>query len=196
MKLLSITHQLIKTCSCKALNGCPCCIISPRCGSMNEPLDKEGALFILEKLLEYKELTKEEDWDEDEDWEDEDEDEDWEDEDEDEDWDDDEYYESQYFEGPFGSPKRVDHNRDLSIKCHKCGSKMELIHGKKGAFIGCTAWSQTGCDFKFDWNKKGEQEKLKCPICNRDLEVKIGKNGKFLGCSGFPACNFSFSLER
>ncbi|MGQ4875613.1 MAG: DEAD/DEAH box helicase [Promethearchaeia archaeon] len=50
-ELLTLTHLLIKTCSCKNDNGCPACIMSPKCGNNNEPLDKKGALFILENLI-------------------------------------------------------------------------------------------------------------------------------------------------
>ncbi|MBN1216661.1 MAG: DEAD/DEAH box helicase [Candidatus Lokiarchaeota archaeon] len=50
-QLFSITYRLIKTCSCKTENGCPCCCLSPRCGNQNEPLDKKGALFMLDKII-------------------------------------------------------------------------------------------------------------------------------------------------
>jgi DEAD/DEAH box helicase domain-containing protein len=50
-ELLSLAYNLINTCSCKAKNGCPVCIMSPKCGNSNEPLDKQGALFLLKKLL-------------------------------------------------------------------------------------------------------------------------------------------------
>ncbi len=49
--LLSLTFKLINTCSCKSSDGCPACIMSPKCGNNNEPLDKKGALFILKKIL-------------------------------------------------------------------------------------------------------------------------------------------------
>ncbi len=51
LELLTVTYKLINTCSCKAPNGCPACVMSPKCGNNNEPLDKQGALFILKKLL-------------------------------------------------------------------------------------------------------------------------------------------------
>ncbi|MFW9901744.1 MAG: DEAD/DEAH box helicase [Candidatus Thorarchaeota archaeon] len=54
-KLLDMTYKLIDSCSCKTANGCPCCCLSPKCGNNNEPLDKEGAKFILKKLINYKE---------------------------------------------------------------------------------------------------------------------------------------------
>jgi DEAD/DEAH box helicase domain-containing protein len=51
--LLDLTYKLIDSCSCNEPNGCPGCIMSPKCGNNNEPLDKNGALFLLKKLL-YK----------------------------------------------------------------------------------------------------------------------------------------------
>ncbi len=53
-ELLKITHKLIKSCSCKSNDGCPGCCYSNRCGNNNEPLDRYGALFLLEKLLALK----------------------------------------------------------------------------------------------------------------------------------------------
>ena len=50
-ELLDLTHLLINSCNCNEPNGCPACIMSPKCGNNNEPLDKQGALFILKKLL-------------------------------------------------------------------------------------------------------------------------------------------------
>ncbi|MHA1689163.1 MAG: Zn-binding domain-containing protein [Promethearchaeota archaeon] len=49
--LFKMTYYLIKKCKCTTPNGCPGCIISPKCGNLNEPLDKKGALFLLEKIL-------------------------------------------------------------------------------------------------------------------------------------------------
>ncbi|MBN1550188.1 DUF1998 domain-containing protein, partial [bacterium] len=49
-ELLRSTLNLILTCPCET--GCPMCIQSPKCGSGNEPLDKNAVLFILKSLLE------------------------------------------------------------------------------------------------------------------------------------------------
>ena len=43
------TARLIEGCSCE--RGCPSCVQSPKCGNLNEMLDKAGALALLERML-------------------------------------------------------------------------------------------------------------------------------------------------
>ncbi|MHA2369572.1 MAG: Zn-binding domain-containing protein, partial [Candidatus Hodarchaeales archaeon] len=47
--LMAAAQELIQDCPCE--RGCPSCIQSPKCGSNNEPLDKEIGLVILRELL-------------------------------------------------------------------------------------------------------------------------------------------------
>jgi len=47
--LLKKTLDLIAECPCE--NGCPSCIHSPQCGSGNKPLDKAGAIRLIQLLL-------------------------------------------------------------------------------------------------------------------------------------------------
>ncbi|MEX2324927.1 MAG: DEAD/DEAH box helicase [Nitriliruptoraceae bacterium] len=43
---IALTHTTIGDCPCH--HGCPSCIQSPKCGNGNDPLDKSGALRVLE----------------------------------------------------------------------------------------------------------------------------------------------------
>ena len=43
------TARMLEGCPCD--HGCPSCVQSPKCGNLNEPLDKAGALKLLERML-------------------------------------------------------------------------------------------------------------------------------------------------
>lgn len=46
---LGATLDAIRSCECP--NGCPSCVQSPKCGNGNEPLDKSGAVRVLQVVL-------------------------------------------------------------------------------------------------------------------------------------------------
>jgi DEAD/DEAH box helicase domain-containing protein len=47
--LVEDAHRLISECPCES--GCPSCVQSPKCGNLNEPLSKAGALEVMGRML-------------------------------------------------------------------------------------------------------------------------------------------------
>lgn len=78
--------------------------------------------------------------------------------------------------------------------CPRCGDKLELRHGKHGAFIGCSSYPR--CDYlrpfkviEHDEDVEKVLEGSACPSCGHVLAIKKGRYGLFIGCSNYPACH-------
>jgi DNA topoisomerase-1 len=88
--------------------------------------------------------------------------------------------------------------------CPKCGKPLSTRLGKRGRFVGCTAYPE--CDFTRSLNEEAESPEeaeaaaeimdKSCPTCQKPLQIKQGKYGKFIGCSGYPDCKHIEPLEK
>lgn len=89
----------------------------------------------------------------------------------------------------------------LEEACPKCSKPLAIRLGKRGRFIGCTAYPE--CDYTQDLSaqagEKSEPDVVEgrvCPECTSPLHIKIGRYGRFIGCSSYPGCKFIEPLEK
>ncbi len=88
----------------------------------------------------------------------------------------------------------------LEENCPKCGKMLTKRLGKRGNFIGCSAYPE--CDYTRNLNQEDSNttpetitDRL-CPQCNATLHIKQGRYGKFIGCSHYPKCRYIESIEK
>ena len=84
--------------------------------------------------------------------------------------------------------------------CPKCGQPLSIRLGRRGRFIGCTAYPE--CDYTRNLGDDAESSEPevvvdhKCPRCDGDLIIRHGPYGKFIGCSNYPQCKHIEPLEK
>ncbi|MFN2337521.1 MAG: DNA topoisomerase, partial [Gammaproteobacteria bacterium] len=89
---------------------------------------------------------------------------------------------------------------ELDEACPKCGQPLSLRLGRRGRFIGCTAYPE--CDYTRNVGEEGESsepevvEGRQCPKCESNLIIRTGRYGKFIGCSSYPDCKYIEPLEK
>ncbi|WP_303909031.1 type I DNA topoisomerase [Thiohalomonas denitrificans] len=91
---------------------------------------------------------------------------------------------------------------ELDEKCPKCGQPLSIRLGRRGRFIGCTAYPE--CDYTRNLGESADQaatepEKVEgrtCPKCDSELIIRSGRYGKFIGCSSYPKCRYIEPLEK
>lgn len=87
----------------------------------------------------------------------------------------------------------------LDEQCPKCSKQLSSRLGKRGRFIGCTAYPD--CDYtrNMDGEETSQVEVVAdrvCPKCDAELHIKVGRYGKFIGCSAYPKCKHLEPLEK
>jgi len=90
---------------------------------------------------------------------------------------------------------------EIDEKCPQCGKPLAIRLGRRGRFIGCTAYPD--CDYTRnlgdDKDTKNEPEVVEgrtCPECGSALLIREGRYGKFIGCSSYPECKHIEPLEQ
>ena len=81
----------------------------------------------------------------------------------------------------------------IDEQCSKCGAQLFIRLGRRGRFIGCTAYPN--CDYTRNLTEEVEKTKSiiegrKCPECQYNLIIKTGRYGKFISCSRYPNCKY------
>ncbi len=88
----------------------------------------------------------------------------------------------------------------LEQECPKCGKPLSIRLGKRGRFIGCTAYPD--CDFTQNLDTQTAEREPEviegrvCPDCEKPLQIKIGRYGRFIGCTGYPDCKHIEPIEK
>jgi len=89
----------------------------------------------------------------------------------------------------------------IDEKCPQCDQQLSIRLGRRGRFIGCTAYPE--CDYTRSLDENGEDksepeviEGRSCPDCNSPLIIRQGRYGKFIGCSTYPDCKHIEPLEK
>ena len=91
----------------------------------------------------------------------------------------------------------------LNEACPKCAKPLSIRLGKRGRFIGCTAYPE--CDYTRNLEETAESASAAeaevitdraCPKCGGQLQFKRGRYGKFIGCSNYPKCKHLEPLEK
>lgn len=79
-----------------------------------------------------------------------------------------------------------------SENCPQCGAVLQLKRGKKGLFLGCSAYP--ACDYIKPIQQSSriikDLDEI-CPECGHFLQLKQGNFGMFIGCSHYPECHFT-----
>jgi DNA topoisomerase-1 len=90
---------------------------------------------------------------------------------------------------------------EIDEKCPQCDKPLAIRLGRRGRFIGCTAYPD--CDYTRnlgdDKDTKNEPEVVEgrtCPDCGSALLIREGRYGKFIGCSSYPDCKHIEPLEQ
>ncbi|WP_448506292.1 type I DNA topoisomerase [Immundisolibacter sp.] len=91
--------------------------------------------------------------------------------------------------------------QQLDETCPECGKPLAIRLGKRGNFIGCTAYPE--CKYTRDIKPATAEPEpalelldRRCPLCGGDLAYKRGRYGRFIGCVNYPTCKHVEPLNK
>jgi DNA topoisomerase-1 len=96
--------------------------------------------------------------------------------------------------------KRSDVTQEkIDEACPKCSQPLAIRLGRRGRFIGCTAYPE--CDYTRPLEEDSQPasepiEGRTCPSCGAGLVLKQSRYGKFIGCAAYPECKYTEPLEK
>jgi len=82
-------------------------------------------------------------------------------------------------------------------KCPECGAPLVEREGRRGRFIGCSAFPKCRYTREVEGAErpKAEATDVKCPKCGAPMVIRRGRRGRFLGCSAYPKCRETMALS-
>jgi DNA topoisomerase-1 len=83
----------------------------------------------------------------------------------------------------------------LDEKCPECDAQLSTRLGKRGSFIGCSAYPECKYTRNNSSNENTDAEPAikidyNCPKCDSELLTRNGRYGSFIGCSNYPKCKY------
>ncbi|AUJ58704.1 type I DNA topoisomerase [Coxiella-like endosymbiont of Amblyomma americanum] len=89
----------------------------------------------------------------------------------------------------------------IDKKCPECNNQLSVRLGKRGSFIGCTAYPNCNytaniINLTINSLKEDIEKRRPCPRCQSDLVIKKGRYGKFIGCYNYPNCCYIEPLKK
>jgi len=118
--------------------------------------------------------------------------------------------------GAEGQPEAVERKppEPTGENCPQCGKPLMAREGKRGKFIGCSAYPKcrytrnveapqaapaegaaTAPKAPAPERKAPEPTGESCPNCGKPLVAREGKRGRFVGCTGYPKCRYTRDAE-
>ncbi len=83
-----------------------------------------------------------------------------------------------------------------TVKCDLCGAPMVERMGKRGKFLGCSAYPKCKNIKPLDAPDEPEETDEKCPNCGAPMLLRSGRWGRFLACSAYPKCKTTKKIPK